>query len=95
MQASIIESVGWLGFMLLALCGVLQLLTTIKTKTFDGLSISFVIVWFVGEVFALIYVISKGFSFSLLLNYAVNMVVCIWILILYIQHLKKRKKKNG
>lgn len=92
MQSAVLESVGWLGFMLLALCGVLQLLTTIKTKTFDGLSISFIIVWFIGEIFAFIYVVAKGFSFSLLFNYGVNIIVCVWILVIYIQHLKRTKK---
>lgn len=89
---TLLESIGWLGFTMLAFCGVLQLLTTLKTKSFDGLSISFIIVWLIGEIFAFIYVTCKGFSFSLLFNYGVNIIVCVWILILFIKHFKNSKK---
>ena len=78
-----IEFVGWLGAVLLATCGIPQLVKTIRTRNFDGLSLTFLFWWLLGEIFILFYVIQKAFKWPLILNYAINIVVIFVILFLF------------
>jgi uncharacterized protein with PQ loop repeat len=72
MQMSIdyIKLIGLIGSLLLCLCGVPQAIKSYKDKNSDGLTFGFVILWLLGEVFMLTYIIivhSK--DISLLINY--------------------------
>jgi len=87
-----IEIIGWIGAILLATCGLPQLYKTIKTKSFEGLSIVFITWWFLGEVFVLIYVLERAFRWPLIFNYGVNIVVCAIIFGLWIGFVLKYKK---
>lgn len=96
---TIIEVVGWIGALLLATCGLPQLFKTLKTKDFSGLSLTFIVWWFLGEVLTLTYIIYSAWRWPLIFNYAINIIVCIIILIIFLVYRKKkesyhRKTKN-
>ena len=85
-----IETIGWLGAVLLATCGLPQLLKTIKTKDFSGLSLIFIIWWFLGEIFMLTYIMIEAFRIPLLFNYGINIIVCIVIFYVYYKYKVKK-----
>lgn len=67
------EICGWLGCILLAVCGAPEAYAAIKNKR-TGLTAGLLIMWFVGEVLAMLYCYSLG-SYPLLLNYGVNIAI--------------------
>ncbi|VVB77589.1 PQ loop repeat protein [uncultured archaeon] len=89
MGINTIELIGWIGAVLLATCGLPQLFKTLKTKDFSGLSLTFIVWWFFGEVLTLFYIVYTAFRWPLLFNYAINIIVCIMIFILYLIFRKK------
>jgi MtN3 and saliva related transmembrane protein len=78
-----IEILGWIGAVLLATCGLPQLYKTVKTKKFDGLSLTFIIWWLAGEVLTLTYITNSAFRWPLIFNYGINILVCIILLVLF------------
>jgi uncharacterized protein with PQ loop repeat len=67
------EFAGWISSISLALCAYPQVIHTWRTGKTDGLSVGFLVLWLLGEVFGLIYV--TGFDtipLPLLANYAAN-----------------------
>jgi len=93
-MVTIIEIMGWSGAFLLATCGLPQLIKTIKTKNFDGLSFLFLVWWLLGEILTLSYIFYTAFRLPLLFNYTFNIIVVAIILILYLISWKKNKKKK-
>lgn len=83
MVNNLIEIIGWIGAILLATCGLPQLYTTLKSRNFSGLSLLFIGWWFVGEILSLTYIVYVAFKWPLLFNYAINILVCIVIFIMY------------
>lgn len=68
-----IESIGWIGALLLGLCALPQVIMCVKTKTAQGVSWGFLLMWFLGEVFTLWYIFAKEIpSFPLIANYSIN-----------------------
>lgn len=66
--------VGLLGSLLLALCGLPLVLTAIRTKKSND-NLSFLLLWFFGEIFSVFYALTNvGFSWPLLLNYGFNII---------------------
>jgi uncharacterized protein with PQ loop repeat len=57
---SIIEVFGWAGGWLLALCGLPLALESYKNKHSEGISLVFLLVWLLGEIFMIIYVLPQG-----------------------------------
>lgn len=71
------EMIGWLGSFLLSTCGIPLIIRTYKIKSSKELSIPFLLWWFFGEVFFLIYIIPKNENLlPLILNYGFN-IMCI------------------
>ena len=68
-----IENIGWIGSILLAFCGLPQAIESYKTKSSEGLTWGFISMWFIGEIFTIIYVFPK-MDLPLLFNYTLNMV---------------------
>jgi uncharacterized protein with PQ loop repeat len=64
---------GYIGSIMLAICGLPQALESIKTKSSEGLTWGFLGLWFWGEVFTFIYVFPK-LDFPLLINYSANII---------------------
>lgn len=67
-------SIGWIGALLLAFCGLPELIKTIKTKQCN-LSWPFLLMWGFGEFFTLIPIVDKNLGTFLLMNYSVNLVI--------------------
>lgn len=79
MENNLMESVGWLGGVLLAACGLPQAIKSYRQKHSFGLSIWFLLMWLLGEAFVLIYVLPKG-HWPLIFNYTANIFLVIVIL---------------
>lgn len=67
------EIIGYIGSLCLAICGFPQCLLSIKQGHSEGISLNFLILWSLGEVFTLIYIIPK-MDIPLILNYSLNLV---------------------
>ena len=66
------EYIGWIGSILFAICGLPQALQSFKQGHSNGLTWSFLLMWFFGELFTLIYIIPKQ-DWPLIFNYTMNM----------------------
>ncbi|HUX52826.1 MAG TPA: PQ-loop repeat-containing protein [Williamwhitmania sp.] len=80
-----IEAVGWLGSILFSICGLPQLVKTWKTKKVDDLSSLFLWLWFWGEILTFCYIVAgdvfvKSYHIPLYFNYAVNILIVIYLL---------------
>ena len=73
------ETIGWLGSILLAFCGLPQAIESIKTKSSAGLTWGFISMWFIGEICTFIYILPK-MDLPLLLNYTANIIFLIIII---------------
>ena len=79
-----IELLGWLGAALLAICGLPQLIKSSKsTITIKGVSLLFLLIWILGEIFTLIYVFIKAFRWPLIFNYLFNILIISGLLLIY------------
>jgi MtN3 and saliva related transmembrane protein len=67
------EVIGWVGATLLSLSALPQSWKSFKTKSSEGLSMTFLTMWLVGEVMCLIYVLPKH-DMPLVTNYILNLV---------------------
>ena len=83
------ETIGWLGAMLFAICGLPQALQSIKDKHSHGLNWFFLLAWAGGEILTIIYVFPK-WDLPLLANYLVNMIFL--AIMLYYKLFPKVKK---
>lgn len=81
------ETIGWIGGILLAFCGLPQAWESYKTKNSEGLTWGFLIMWGVGELFTIVYVIPK-WHWPLIFNYTANI---IFISIIVYYKIKPRK----
>ena len=80
----ITEKIGWLGSILLAICGLPEAYFAITTGT-TSLSYIFLILWGSGEIFTLFYLTQKNKKIKLLplfLNYGLNIVFISILLII-------------
>jgi uncharacterized protein with PQ loop repeat len=68
-----LEHIGWLGGIFLAICGAPQAYKSFKEKHSNGISLGFLILWTLGEIFTLIYIIPK-MDLPLLFNYGMNLI---------------------
>lgn len=71
MELSQIEISGWIGSICLAICAIPQAYKSFKEKHSNGVSWSFIVLWLVGEICTLIYIIPTG-SKPLIFNYVAN-----------------------
>lgn len=78
------EIFGWLSSLLFMICGIPQAYKTYKQGHAKGLSFTFIITWFLGEVFGLVY-ISKfnPYPWPLFFNYGLSLFSTIIILKFY------------
>lgn len=65
------DTIGWIGSILLAFCGLPQAIEAYKTKQAKGITWGFIITWFTGELLTLVYIIPK-MELPLLFNYSAN-----------------------
>ena len=70
-----IELFGWIGGILLAICGAPQSYKSVRDGNSDGLSHLMLWAWYMSEVLTFIYIISfADASWPLIFNYAFNIV---------------------
>lgn len=71
------ETVGWIGNILFAICGIPQVIKTFRTKSAKDLSLLFLWLWLAGEVLTFIYIFigdleTGTLHLPLYFNYVVN-----------------------
>jgi len=79
-----IDLIGWMGALLLGICGIPEVIHTLQTSQVN-LTWGLLLFWFFGEILALIYTYNKSKKvrlFPLIFNYGLN-IICISILIWY------------
>jgi len=77
-----IETIGWTGAILFAVCGIPQAIQCYREKHANGLNWIFLITWSGGEVLTIAYIMMTSMDLILLVNYFVNSAVLV-ILIYY------------
>lgn len=87
------ESIGWLGGLLLAICALPQTIKVYKEKHANGISYLNLWLWFSGEVCMLLYVLNSNFSWPLFTNYFFNLVFV--SIILYFKYFPKTLTINN
>lgn len=72
------EICGWLGCILLAVCGAPEAYVAFKNKR-TGLTWALIIMWFVGEILAGLYCVNLA-KWPLVFNYTVNIIILLPVL---------------
>lgn len=67
------ETIGWLGAILFAICGLPQAIQCAKDGHSRGLNWFFLLCWLFGELFTILYIWPKN-DIPLLFNYFLNLV---------------------
>jgi len=73
------DIIGYIGSIMLAICGLPQAIESFKTKSSEGLTWGFILLWFFGELFTFAYIIPK-MDLPLLINYSANIIFLIIII---------------
>jgi uncharacterized protein with PQ loop repeat len=79
----IIELIGWIGMFLIFCAPIPQLFTTLRTRSFKGLSVLSVAAIASGCLLALIYVAYTAPKLPLIINYLFNLLLYVVILCIY------------
>lgn len=66
--------IGWIGSIMLAICGVPQLIKTRRDGHAEGISLPFLGLWFGGELLTLGYV-APSLDWPLMANYGANVIL--------------------
>lgn len=78
---NVIEIIGYISSLLLAICALPQFIRTLRTGHSKNIDVPMYFIWAFGEIFGIIYVSFKhGMDLPLLLNYSVNLVFLLTIL---------------
>lgn len=85
------EVIGYIGGILLAVCGVPELIRTVKNKVCN-LGWGFILLWFFGELFMFWYILDKPFDGPLFFNYLLNLLM-VGIMLYY--KVRPSNKKSG
>lgn len=83
-----LDIVGWIGSIAFAVCSLPQAWKSFQEKHSDGLSWGFLILWSIGEVFTIIYVLPTR-NYPLLFNYFCNSTLL--AIIIFYKFFPKRK----
>jgi len=67
-----VELLGWVGATLLAVCATPQACMSLRQRHSDGISMLSLILWGLGDILMLIYVILHSASAPLIFNYVAN-----------------------
>jgi len=68
------DLLGWIGGLCLAVCALPQAVKVYKEKNADGTSHAMLWLWMIGEVCTLLYIVFANFSYPLFINYSLNIV---------------------
>jgi uncharacterized protein with PQ loop repeat len=73
------EIIGWIGSLMLSICGLPQAINSYRNKNSDGISWGFILLWLIGEIFLIIYLGYRK-EYPLLFNCGLNVVLASIIL---------------
>lgn len=76
----LIDLMGMIGSIMLGICGVPQLIKTVKTRKARDISWPFLLLWLDGEIILYIYIAYKSPDLILFFNYGLNIVILAIIL---------------
>jgi len=71
--------IGWIGAISFSICGIPQAWMCFKNKHADGMSMYYLLLWLIGEICTIVYVVPTG-NMPLISNYIFNLVVLLIIL---------------
>ena len=71
---SMIELLGYIGSICFAICALPQAYQSYKDKHSDGVNTYFLVLWLVGEIFSLIYGLTKDVP-PIIMNYIGNLIL--------------------
>ena len=79
------EIIGWMGSILLAVCGLPQVIHTFKTQKVDDLNEFFIWLWFSGEVLTFWYIIvdditNQIYHIPMYFNYLFNIIMVFYLI---------------
>ena len=79
------ETIGWIGNILFAICGIPQVIKTYKSKSAKDLSMLFLWLWLAGELLTFIYIILGDLEtglihYPLYFNYMVNIFMACFLI---------------
>ena len=77
-----IELLGWIGGICLAVCALPQAIKSYRTKSSEGISGTFIALWIAGEIFTIGYILLTTMQWPLLINYSFN-ILCLLVIIFY------------
>lgn len=80
-----IEICGWIGSLMLALRAIPQLIKCIRTKSGKDISLTFLLMWIVGNILSIVYVVHSN-DIPLLLNFILNTIIPSLILIVKVKY---------
>jgi uncharacterized protein with PQ loop repeat len=79
------ETIGWVGNILFAICGLPQVVKTYQTKRATDLSVLFLWLWLMGELLTFVYILIGDWEtgiphFPLYFNYIANIFMAIYLI---------------
>lgn len=77
-----IDIIGWIGAACFAMCAVPQAITTLRLGHAAGISGMFLVLWTMGEIAMIAYVLMGTMDIILLSNYLFNL-LCLTVIIRY------------
>ena len=80
----LIETIGWTGNIIFAICGLPQVIKTFRSKSARDLSELFLWLWLVGELLTFVYILAGDWQsgtthYPLYFNYAVNIFMAAYL----------------
>lgn len=80
----LIETIGWTGNIIFAICGLPQVIKTFRSKSANDLSELFLWLWLVGELLTFVYILAGDWQagtahYPLYFNYAVNICMALYL----------------
>ncbi len=93
------ETIGWIGNILFAICGIPQVIKTYRSKSAKDLSVLFLWLWFAGELLTFIYIFvgdteTATFHLPLYFNYIANIFMASFLLYAKYFYPEKALKKK-
>ena len=86
MSKLLIDSIGWLGAICIALNGIPQLWKTFKVKNVQGLSFWMLFLWFNGCICLLTYTILSTPTLVLIMNYTWSGLVSFLLICFFLRY---------
>lgn len=79
------ETIGWIGNILFAICGIPQVIKTYRTKSAKDLSALFLWLWLAGELLTFVYIVvgdleTGALHYPLYFNYMVNIFMACFLI---------------